>query len=124
MQSSTIHLEMGSIISVIGRGWTAQSGTGAANASGGAGHGGYGGGTSGAGKGYGSYYSPNLPGSGGGSNAGVGGSGGGTIMVGWSSLTFCVYYFYNFIQFFQMHIYSYITIVWSQIGFFAYIVER
>ena len=81
MQSSTIHLEMGSLVHVIGKGWVAQTGPGAGNLSGGAGHGGYGGGSSGAGKAYGSYYSPTLPGSGGGNNVGIGGSGGGTIKV-------------------------------------------
>ena len=89
---------MGSVISVTGRGWAAQSGPGAANASAGAGHGGYGGGTSGAGKGYGSYFSPNLPGSGGGSSSGVGGSGGGTIMVGCITLSLITHYFRNFNQ--------------------------
>ena len=81
MQSSSIHLEMGSIVNVIGKGWAAQTGPGAGNFSGGAGHGGYGGGTFGAGNAYGSYYSPKSFGSGGGNNLGVGGSGGGRILV-------------------------------------------
>ena len=85
LQTSNLHLETGSIINVTGKGFPAQSGPGPGNESTGASHGGYGGGLD-AGPAYGSYYSPRMPGSGGGTV--FGGSGGGTIFVSFHSLCF------------------------------------